>query len=59
MSTTAKSNRDGRHFAGQQLAEADLLEDALLGAPAGPDELRAQAHDAAAGLLALIDAGLV
>jgi AcrR family transcriptional regulator len=50
--------RAARTFAA--LLQADLLENALLGAPApGPDELRAQAHDAAAGLLALIDAGLV
>jgi AcrR family transcriptional regulator len=38
----------------------DLLETALLGGPIpGPDELRTHAHDAAAGLLALIEADLV
>jgi AcrR family transcriptional regulator len=38
----------------------DLLETALLGGPVPDlDELRTQAHDAAAGLLALIEAGLV
>jgi AcrR family transcriptional regulator len=42
------------------LLQGDLLETALLGGPVpGPDELRTQAHDAAAGLLALIEAGLV
>ncbi|MGJ6964835.1 TetR/AcrR family transcriptional regulator [Streptosporangium sp. G11] len=42
------------------LLQADLLETALLGGPIpGPDELRARAHDAAAGLLALIAADLI
>jgi AcrR family transcriptional regulator len=42
------------------LLQGDLLETALLGGPIpGPDELRTHAHDAAAGLLALIEAGLV
>jgi AcrR family transcriptional regulator len=42
------------------LLQGDLLETALLGVLVpGPDELRTQAHDAAAGLLALIEAGLV
>ena len=42
------------------LLQGDLLETALLGGPVpGPDELRTQAHDAATGLLALIDADLV
>jgi AcrR family transcriptional regulator len=42
------------------LLQADLLETALLGGPVpGPDELHTQAHDAAAGLLALIEADLL
>jgi TetR/AcrR family transcriptional repressor of mexJK operon len=42
------------------LLQGDLLETAILGGPVpGPDDLRNQAHDAAAGLLALIKAGLL
>ena len=42
------------------LLQGDLLETAMLGGPVpGPDDLRNQAHDAAAGLLTLIKAGLL
>jgi TetR/AcrR family transcriptional repressor of mexJK operon len=42
------------------LLQVDLLETALLGGLIpGPDELRTRAHEAAAGLLALIDADLI
>jgi AcrR family transcriptional regulator len=42
------------------LLHGDLLETAMLGGPVpGPDELHTQAHDAAAGLLALIQAQLL
>lgn len=42
------------------LLQGDLLETAMLGGPVpGPDDLRNQAHDAAAVLLTLIKAGLL
>jgi hypothetical protein len=42
------------------LLQGDPLETAMLGGPVpGPRELRNNAHDAAAGLLALIQAGLL
>ncbi|MFF3440135.1 TetR/AcrR family transcriptional regulator [Streptosporangium sp. NPDC002721] len=50
--------RGARTFAA--LLQADLVETALLGGPTpGPDELWTRAHDAAAGLLALIEADLI
>jgi hypothetical protein len=42
------------------LLQGDLLETAMLGGPVpGPHELRTNAHDAAAGLLALIEVRLL
>jgi AcrR family transcriptional regulator len=42
------------------LLHGELLETALLGGPVpGPDELRTRAHDAATGLLALVEANLL
>jgi hypothetical protein len=42
------------------LLQGDLLETAMLGGPVpGPHELRNNAHDTAARLLALIQAGLL